>query len=99
MCDAFLRLTSRGPIEAACKSNIFSNPTSSPLTPTSSLLVPLAFGESELATALGHAACLHGDSVLFAAAIDVVNRLSAGESNRQLAGRSSAIRPTNFANR
>jgi DNA replication protein DnaC len=42
-------------------------------------------GKSHLALALGHAACLRGHSVLFAAAIDVVNRLSAAESNRQLA--------------
>src|SRR5258708_23498322 len=42
-------------------------------------------GKSHLATALGHAACLRGHSVLFAAAIDVVNRLSAAASNRQLA--------------
>src|SRR5260221_1295822 len=41
--------------------------------------------KSHLATALAHAACLRGHSVLFAAAIDVVNRLSAAESNRQLA--------------
>ena len=40
--------------------------------------------KSHLATALAHAACLRGHSVLFAAAIDVVNRLSAAESNRQL---------------
>jgi DNA replication protein DnaC len=38
-----------------------------------------------LATALGHAACLRGHSVFFAAAIDVVNRLSTAESNHQLA--------------
>jgi DNA replication protein DnaC len=42
-------------------------------------------GKTHLATALGHAACLAGYSVLFAAAIDVVNRLSAAESSRQLA--------------
>ena len=42
-------------------------------------------GKSHLAIALGYAACLRGYSVLFAAAIDVVNRLSAAESNRQLA--------------
>lgn len=46
---------------------------------------PTGVGKSHLATALGHVACLHGHSVLFAAAIDVVNRLSAAESNRQLA--------------
>ena len=42
-------------------------------------------GKSHLAIALGYAACLRGHSVLFAAAIDVVNRLSAAESSRQLA--------------
>ena len=42
-------------------------------------------GKSHLAIALGYAACLRGHNVLFAAAIDVVNRLSAAESNRQLA--------------
>jgi len=46
---------------------------------------PTGVGKSHLATALGHVACLHGHSLLFAAAIDVVNRLSAAESNRQLA--------------
>jgi DNA replication protein DnaC len=46
---------------------------------------PTGVGKSRLAVALGYAACLRGHSVLFAAAIDVVNRLSAAESNRQLA--------------
>ena len=46
---------------------------------------PTGIGKSHLAIALGYAACLRGYSVLFAAAIDVVNRLSAAESNRQLA--------------
>src|ERR1700758_498921 len=46
---------------------------------------PTGVGKTHLATALGHAACLRGHSVLFAAAIDVVNRLSGAESNRQLA--------------
>jgi DNA replication protein DnaC len=46
---------------------------------------PTGIGKTHLATALGHAACLRGHSVLFAAAIDVVNRLSAAESNHQLA--------------
>jgi len=47
---------------------------------------PTGVGKSHLAVALGYAACLRGHSVLFAAAIDVVNRLSAAESTRQLAG-------------
>lgn len=46
---------------------------------------PTGIGKSHLATALAHAACLRGHRVLFAAAIDIVNRLSAAESNRQLA--------------
>jgi DNA replication protein DnaC len=46
---------------------------------------PTGVGKSHLATALAHAACLRGHRVLFAAAIDIVNRLSAAESNRHLA--------------
>jgi DNA replication protein DnaC len=46
---------------------------------------PAGVGKTHLASALAHAACLRGHSVLFAAAIDIVNRLSAAESNRQLA--------------
>ena len=46
---------------------------------------PTGIGKSHLATALAHAACLRGHRVLFAAAIDIVNRLSAAESNRHLA--------------
>ena len=46
---------------------------------------PTGVGKTHLALALGHAACLRGHRVLFAAAIDIVNRLSAAESNRQLA--------------
>jgi DNA replication protein DnaC len=46
---------------------------------------PTGMGKTHLALALGYAACLRGHSVLFAAAIDMVNRLSAAESNRQLA--------------
>jgi DNA replication protein DnaC len=46
---------------------------------------PTGVGKTHLGTALGHAACLRGHSVLFAPAIDVVNRLSGAESNRQLA--------------
>jgi DNA replication protein DnaC len=45
---------------------------------------PTGVGKTHLAVALGHAACLRGKSVLFTAAIDVVNRLSAAESTRQL---------------
>jgi DNA replication protein DnaC len=46
---------------------------------------PTGIGKTHLALALGYAACLRGHRVLFAAAIDVVNRLSAAESTRQLA--------------
>jgi DNA replication protein DnaC len=46
---------------------------------------PTGVGKTHLASVLAHAACLRGPSVLFAAAIDIVNRLSAAESNRQLA--------------
>ena len=49
------------------------------------LLGPTGIGKTHLATALAHTACLAGHSVLFAAAIDVVNRLSAAETSRQLA--------------
>ena len=38
-------------------------------------------GKTHLATALGHTACLAGYSLLLAAAIDVVNRLSLGAIN------------------
>ena len=56
---------------ASCTNVIFAGPTGT--------------GKTHLALALGHAACLRGHRVLFAAAIDIVNRLSAAESNRQLA--------------
>lgn len=49
------------------------------------LVGPTGLGKTHLASALGHTACLAGHSVLFAGAIDVVNRLSAAESSRQLA--------------
>jgi DNA replication protein DnaC len=46
---------------------------------------PTGVGKTHLASALAHTACLRGHSVRFAAAIDIVNRLSTAESNRQLA--------------
>src|SRR6201997_3691391 len=49
------------------------------------LLGPTGMGKTHLATALGNTACLAGYSVLFASAIDVVTRLSAAETSRQLA--------------
>src|SRR5258708_15861775 len=48
------------------------------------LLGPTGIGKTHLATALGHTACLAGYSVLFTAAIDVVNPLSAAEPTLQL---------------
>jgi DNA replication protein DnaC len=41
-------------------------------------------GKSHLATALGYAACLRGQSVLFANAIDVINTLSAAQNKGAL---------------
>ena len=38
-------------------------------------------GKSHLMTALGHAACLRGHSVLFTGAIDIINSLSAAHRN------------------
>ena len=49
------------------------------------LLGPTGVGKTHLACALGHAACLQRHAVLFAPAIDVVNRLSAAHSAYQLA--------------
>ena len=49
------------------------------------LLGPTGVGKTHLASALGHAACLQRHSVLFASAIDIVNRLSAAQSAGQLA--------------
>ena len=49
------------------------------------LLGPTGVGKTHLACALGHAACLQRHPVLFASAIDVVNRLSAAQSTYQLA--------------
>lgn len=43
----------------------------------------VGLGKTHLSIALGHTACLHGHSVLFASAVDVVNSLCAA----QLAGR------------
>lgn len=38
-------------------------------------------GKSHLMTALGHAACLHGHSVLFTGAIDIINSLAAAQAS------------------
>ena len=49
------------------------------------LLGSAGLGKTHLACALGYAACLQQHTVLFASAIDVVNRLSAAQSTHQLA--------------
>ena len=49
------------------------------------LLGPTGVGKTHLACALGHAACLQRHSVLFASAIDIVNRLSAAQTAGHLA--------------
>ncbi|MDQ3623936.1 MAG: IS21-like element helper ATPase IstB [Verrucomicrobiota bacterium] len=48
------------------------------------LLGLVGLGKTHLATALGYAACQHGYSVLFANAIDVINTLSAAQSQGAL---------------
>ena len=40
----------------------------------------VGLGKTHLSTALGHAACLKGYSVLFASAIDIINTLSAAQT-------------------
>ena len=44
----------------------------------------VGLGKTHLATALGYAACLRGQSVLFANAIDVINTLSAAQNKGSL---------------
>jgi DNA replication protein DnaC len=44
----------------------------------------VGLGKTHLATALGYAACLQGDSVLFASAIEVINTLAAARSAGRL---------------
>jgi DNA replication protein DnaC len=44
----------------------------------------VGLGKTHLATALAHAACLKGHSVLFATAIDVINTLTAAQNVGQL---------------
>lgn len=44
----------------------------------------VGLGKTHLATAIGHAACLKGHSVLFASAIDVINTLAAAQNAGQL---------------
>ena len=44
----------------------------------------VGIGKSHLATALGHAACLAGHSVLFTTAVDIINTLTAAQINHRL---------------
>jgi len=44
----------------------------------------VGLGQTHLATALGYAACLKGDAVLFASAMDVINTLAAAKSAGRL---------------
>lgn len=44
----------------------------------------VGLGKTHLATALGHAACLAGKSVLFTTAIDIINTLSAAQAANRL---------------
>lgn len=48
------------------------------------LLGSVGLGKSHLATALGHAACLRGHSVLFATAVDAINTLTAAAAAHRL---------------
>lgn len=48
------------------------------------LLGGVGLGKTHLATALGHAACLEGHSVLFATAVDMINTLCAAQAQHRL---------------
>jgi DNA replication protein DnaC len=44
----------------------------------------VGLGKTHVALALGHAACVHGHSVLFATAVDIINTLAAAQSAGRL---------------
>ncbi|HBA82685.1 MAG TPA: ATP-binding protein [Verrucomicrobia bacterium] len=48
------------------------------------LLGGVGLGKTHLATALGYAACLEGQSVLFATAVDLINTLGAAQTQHRL---------------
>ena len=52
--------------------------------PTSSFSVPSVSGKSHLGISLAHTACMHGYSVLFTTAIDIINTLSAAQATGTL---------------
>jgi DNA replication protein DnaC len=48
------------------------------------LMGNVGLGKTHLCIALGHAACLHGHSVLFTTAVDIINTLAAAQSAGRL---------------
>ena len=48
------------------------------------LIGNVGIGKTHLSIALGHTACLHGHSVLFTTAVDIINTLAAAQSVGQL---------------
>jgi DNA replication protein DnaC len=43
-------------------------------------LGPVGLGKTHLSIALGHTACMHGHSVLFSTAVDIIHTLSAAQA-------------------